>query len=328
MQINPHLEISSEFPNVRFHPWHWLRQTWATNRPLTVLIIAMAVMLPVALVGLAADPRMITDAPAWLKPFKFIMSFGIYSVTLLWLLTFVTGRRLRRIAGVISALTAIASVIEVGLIAAQAARGVTSHFNFATPLDGTLFQIMGVSVVVIAAMNMITLIVLAVQKMSQRALAWSARLGLLISFVGMLSAALMLQPTAEQLRQAQVGNVQAMGAHSVGVADGGPGLPIVGWSTVGGDLRVAHFVGMHAMQLVPLAGWLISRRRRISEKRQVLLVVVTATAYLALVITLAWQAMRGQSVVAPDVATLAIEVAILFTFIGVGVAAVRWGRAS
>src|SRR3954463_15206198 len=70
-----------------------LARAWAANRALTLLGVLMLITLAITLVGLLADPRVITGAPAWLKPFKFAVSIAIYSFTLLWMLSFVQGRR-------------------------------------------------------------------------------------------------------------------------------------------------------------------------------------------------------------------------------------------
>ncbi len=45
---------------------------------------------------------------------------------------------------------------------------------------------------------------------------------------------------------------------------GGPrsdatGLPLFGWSTTGGDLRVPHFFAVHLLQALPITGWLADR---------------------------------------------------------------------
>jgi hypothetical protein len=97
------------------------------------------------------------------------------------------------------------------------------------------------------------------------------------------------------------------GAHSVGVDDGSPGLPLLGWSTVGGDLRVGHFVGLHGLQLLPLlAVVLISGRifGRQSHTQHQQFVHLVGVAYTALTALLIWQAWRGQSLIAPDLISL------------------------
>ncbi|MFD0819784.1 hypothetical protein ACFQ0D_16060 [Micromonospora zhanjiangensis] len=102
------------------------------------------------------------------------------------------------------------------------------------------------------------------------------------------------------------------GAHSVGVPDGGAGLPLVGWSTTGGDLRIGHFVGLHALQALPLLAILLNRlRARLDEYTRARLVVVAGAAYGVLTVLLTWQALRGQPLLRPDTGTLAAVAALV-----------------
>src|SRR6266545_3139120 len=104
-----------------------LKRLWQGNIPLTATGFLMLAALAAALVGLAVDPRVITGAPAWLKPAKFAVSIAIYTLTLAWIFTLIPGWvNTRRIVGWT---TAIALVLELAIIDLQAWRGTTSHFN-------------------------------------------------------------------------------------------------------------------------------------------------------------------------------------------------------
>jgi Domain of unknown function (DUF4281) len=291
-----------------------LRRAWLTNRPLTLLGVAMILAFLAALAGILLDHRVITGAPAWLKPAKFAVSVSVYCFTFAWLLGFVESRpRLARLAANV---TAVSFIVEMTVILTQAARGTTSHFNVTTPLNTFLWLTMGVFIVVVWTMNLLLAILLLFERIPNRPFAWSLRFGLLVSLVGMGSGFLMVRPTHEQLvAMAANHGPRIVGAHSVGVADGGPGLPVVGWSTAGGDFRVGHFVGIHAMQVLPFFGWLIARRRnafaRFKDAHRLSLISTVGFAYLGLVLLLVWQALRGQSLIHPDVQTLVAAAALL-----------------
>jgi hypothetical protein len=283
-----------------------LRRLWAFNWPLTLSALLYIALIPVYIVAAILDPRIITGMPAFVKPLKFILSSAIYLTTFLWLLTLVQGRR--RWVSIVAWVTSVGFLVENVIITAQAIRGTMSHYNLATPLDATLFSLMGGFVTLIALMNLILGAWLLFQRLPDRTLAWGIRLGLLIAAVGIWSAFLMttLPSPAQQAQMAAGQAPTAFGAHSVGVEDGGPGLPFLGWSTEGGDLRVAHFVGMHAMQALPLLGFLLTRpaaRRRWHERQRTALLLIGGVTYLGWTLLLIWQALRGQSVIAPDAQT-------------------------
>ena len=86
------------------------------------------------------------------------------------------------------------------------------------------------------------------------------------------------------------------GAHSIGVADGGPGLPLMDWSTTGGDLRIAHFVGLHALQVLPVGAWLIAKKESWIVSWQTASVLVLSAVYGLVVVILFLQAVQGGAV--------------------------------
>src|SRR5260370_24460316 len=118
----------------------------------------------------------------------------------------------------------------------QAGRGTTSHFNLTTPFNSFLWFTMGAFIVLVWTMNLLLAIMLLRQRMPDQAFAWSLRLGVLISSIGMAAAFLMVAPTPEQATAiAGRDRPRISGAHSLGGAGGGPCLPVFGWAVWGGD---------------------------------------------------------------------------------------------
>lgn len=285
------------------------------HRPMMWFAGAMAAMTAVSAVGLVVDDRVLIGAPIWLKPFKFAVSIGIYCVTWAWMASLLTtGRRLANLVS--HALVALLAV-EYGVIVLQVVRGRASHFNVATPLDTVLWRTMGGSIAALWFGTLVLTALLFRAPIADAASRWAIRLGAVLSLVGLALGFLMVTPTASQLSTMRSGGVTGMiGAHAVGVQDGGPIMPVTGWSTTGGDLRIPHFVGMHALQALPLLALLLlalaGRVHRLAEPRARLrLVVIAAVGYAGLTALVTWQALRGQALIHPDTPTLGAAAALL-----------------
>jgi hypothetical protein len=298
-----------------------LGRLWRASPPLTAVGMLMTVVAAASLVGVLVDPRVITGAPAWLKPLKFAVSTAVYSLTLAWIFTRLPDwPRVRRVVGWT---TAIVFVLEVAIIDAQAWRGTTSHFNVSTTLDRVLFGVMGTAILLQTFVSVAVAVALWRQRFADRPLGWALRLGMTLTIAGALTGPLMTRPTEAQLAHARAGGgMTTVGAHSVGGVDGGPGVPVTGWSREHGDLRVAHFVGLHAIQVLALIAVALRRWRR-PETVRVKAVLAAAASYASLFLLLLWEALRGQSVVAPDaiaLASTAVWAAVtLFTLGWIGV---------
>lgn len=282
-----------------------IRESWAASRPLGIVSLLMLAALAASVVGLWMDPRVIGGAPAWLKPAKFAASTAIYAMTLAWIFTFLPAwPRVRRFVGWT---TAIVFVLEVVLIDVQAWRGTTSHFNVGTVLDAVLFSIMGAAIFFQTFSSVLVAIALWRQPFADAALGWTLRLGFALTIIGALSGGLMTSPTSAQIEEARTTHRMTIaGAHTVGAPDGGAGVPGTGWSTSHGDLRVPHFLGLHAIQVLPL---LLFVARGIRDTRhRVRLAFAMAGSYASLFAILMWQALRGQSIVQPDTIALVVFV--------------------
>ena len=220
-----------------------LRQLHRANPLLSYTGWLNVALAGLALVLLPIDQRHVTGALVWLKPLKFALSVIAFAWTLGWLLADLPAaaqRSVQRLSGGVAG----SMLVEQAVIFTQAARGTASHYNDSSALNDLLFGLMGVFILVNTLMTVWALYLAWRGKPHGPAgYVWGLRLGLLVFLVGSVLGGFMIQ-------QHQ---------HTVGAPDGGPGLPGLGWSTRAGDLRAAHFLGMHALQALPLLGWMLSR---------------------------------------------------------------------
>lgn len=220
-----------------------LRTVWQTvqgNRGLAWGVWWNVGLLVVSLAAMPFDGRRILGLNPWVKPVKFDLSVIVFLVTVGVLMQALgdapewVGMRVWMGWGF-----GVAMIVEDTIIALQSARGVRSHMNFDTPVNAALFAVMGVFIVVNTVLGAWLLISWCrTDAWLPAAVVWGIRLGLLMLVAGSVEGVRMV----------------AHGGHTVGAADGGAGLPFLNWSTGHGDLRIAHFFALHALQIFPLAG--------------------------------------------------------------------------
>lgn len=284
------------------------------HRGLLLVAAVTAPFVVISLAGILLDGRVLVGAPIWFKPFKFAVSIMIYALTWSWLVAYLPRHWLVRWSAAVIAITLL---LEYVIIVGQVVRGRQSHFNVTTPFDAALWGTMGTLITVLWVANIVVAAFLMRRRVGDRPLTWAVRAGALISLFGIGMAFLMTQPTAAQQDSLRDGSFAGLvGAHSVGVADGGPITPVTGWSTTGGDLRIAHFVGIHALQVLPLLAMLLALlagRASLLRGESVRgrLVLVAAAGYAGFTALTLWQALRGQPLFQPDGLTLLVAGVLL-----------------
>lgn len=305
----------------QFNPSALLKKAWKFNAPLTIFTVVMVVTTVAGFIGLVVDDRLVTGMPAWAKTTKFSVSLALYAASLMWMLSYVKGRP--RLVGFIQTASALLLTLEMVIVILQTIRGQASHFNVSDSFNTTLFSVMGAAISTFWLINLLGAVLLLFQPMPNRTLGWSMRLGIIIALIGMALAFLMTANTANRITPEGQTRPTYSAGHTVGAPDGGDSLLFLGWSTTHGDLRIPHFIGIHALQIIPLVGLLLLSRREkwLSNRHRTALVFTTALGYLGLVGLLTWQALRQQSIVKPDELTLG-ALAALLSAVGVAVGAI------
>jgi len=274
-------------------------------------LAVICVVVAVALIPLwILDSRQLLGVSVWEKPIKFYISVAIFSFTYSWLSSFLTrGGRWVRLTGLV---IAVSLAVEIVIILAMASLGETSHFNVSTPTSIAIWSIMATFISIVLFSTIFISLMILFQKQQEFNLKLALALGSINTAVGMGLAYLMTWPTA-----AQLANYQGIaGAHAVGVSDGGPGLPFLGWSTVAGDLRVGHFFGLHSIQVAAI---LLAISLMLPLAFRIPLIVVGNITWLGFVGLVTWQSLRAEPFASPSETTL-VGYAVLLSVAGLSFA--------
>lgn len=232
-------------------------------------------------IGLIFDHRNLKGVNVWLKPFKFAISIAIYLITLGYLITKYPYSSKKK--NIINHITAWSLLLEFLIIVYQASRGVQSHYNTSSAFNGILFMLMGVFV----GINVLTMILFIIDTArlklkTTKSVQWAIFLGWVIIVFGSWVGGQMISQMA----------------HSVAVPDGEAGLPLVNWSTRGGDLRIAHFFALHSIQIIPLFAIGLSRQWKFSERNQIIMVTIFGLLFASWIGFIFYQAKQGIPLIA------------------------------
>lgn len=181
---------------------------------------------------------------AWYKPFKFAFSIFLFSWTMAWYCSYLTNFNVNLYNWSVIVLFGF----EIIYITIMASKGLTSHYNISTPFFSTMFSLMALAATIVTLYTAYIGFLFFKESFPNlpEYYVWAIRFSILIfvifSFEGF-----------------------AMGSrlsHTVGLENDNSNLFILGWSKIVGDLRVAHFIGIHALQIIPILSYYILKNTK------------------------------------------------------------------
>lgn len=251
----------------------FLRDIYVKNRLFTNLGTGFLVFSLLLIFYIPFNNQEVLGINSMIKPLKFALSTWLYAWSMAYLLAFLENQKKVKSY---TYLAIAVMIYENAVISIQAFRGKLSHFNQTELVGGILYSTMGIMIVWLTTATLVITIRFISQKKYDisSAFALSIKLGLVFfvvfSFLG--------------------GYMSVINSHQVGGQIGEKGLPIVNWSILYGDVRVAHFFGIHSLQIIPLFGYLVSKNKPDLAK---IWVWLFAIAYLGFISFTMIQALSG-----------------------------------
>jgi len=209
----------------------------------------------------------VSGVSAWSKPFKFFISIGVFAFTMALYLVYLDNQR--QVTFYSRSFIVFLS-IELLMIIVQSARGRKSHYNIDTPLDRIIFALMGLSITAILIHTLFITCLFFIQQQFSVGdeIILAIKLSLIIMVIFMLEGYIMVN----------------ISKHTIGAEDFTKGIPALNWSKNYGDLRVAHFFGMHALQIIPFLTFVLA-----NTKRDVYVISVLYFVFVTFTFVQAWQ---------------------------------------
>ena len=248
----------------------FLEELKLRNEPMFYFGLLCFILSIVLIVLTKTSVTQVQGVNSWYKPFKFAISIGLFSWTMAWYCHYLSNFNPTPFNWTVIILFGF----ELIYIAFQASKGQLSHFNFDTPRYAILYSLMGIAAVLVTLYTAYIGFLFFTQSFPNLPshYIWAIRLGILIFVVFSFEGALM----SSQM------------SHSVGAINDNSNWWIIGWSKTVGDLRVSHFIGMHALQLLPFLSFYIFKNTKAT--------VIISLFYAVLASTTLVQALQGKPI--------------------------------
>lgn len=210
------------------------------------------------------------EVNAWYKPFKFAFSTLTFAWAMLWYCHYLPNFNIKLFNWTVIILLGF----EIFYIALQAGRGQLSHYNMSTPVYATLYSLMAMAATIVTLYTAYVGVLFFTNSFPElpNHYVWAIRLGILLFVIFSFEGFIM----GSRLN------------HSVGALNNNSNIFILGWSKTVGDLRVAHFIGMHALQILPFLSFYVLKNNKAT--------FVLALLYGLLALTSLIQALQGKPI--------------------------------